>query len=130
MKMKVSMKVIAVALAPVGLAVCGLGDQVSLVAVTEVRPGLLAFAASCSDEISVEVEETSEEVHITDVVGNAIDGDCLGGVTVELEAPLGRRDVVVGDERWIQLSQDCSWGSIGPPNLGDRVQGCGPRLLG
>lgn len=114
----VSVKAIAVVLASTALAACG--AQVSLLALDEVQPGVLEIAATCADDVSVKVEETTSEVRITDVTGVPIDGDCGGGVTVELEAPLGDRDVVVNGERWVRLAPSCPWGSIGPTDLDER----------
>lgn len=61
----------------------------SLVALIETRPSVLEFSTSCAENVSVEVEETVEEVRISDVKGTAIDGGCGGSIFVQLEAPCG-----------------------------------------
>lgn len=105
------------ALAFVGVVACGGSDDVSLDAVYVQGPRELAFSTSCAEDVSVEVEETTTEVRISDVTGAAIDGDCLGSLDVQLEAPLEGRTVVVNGERWVDLKPTCPLGSIGPPDL-------------
>ncbi|MDQ3782080.1 MAG: hypothetical protein M3349_03975, partial [Actinomycetota bacterium] len=111
----VLVKVMAAVLAFLGLAACGFGRQVTLLAVADSRPDGIEIVTTCADGVSVAVEETRDEVRITDVAGIAINGDCLGSVVVELEAPLGERDIVVNGELWIELPPDCPWGFVGRP---------------
>jgi hypothetical protein len=110
-----SVKVLAIILAIAGLVACGDSDDVELIGVIESRPGVLEFMTSCAEEVSVHVEESADEVRISDVVGSPIDGDCGGGVVVELDAPLDGRAVVVDGERWKELAATCPVGRIGPP---------------
>jgi hypothetical protein len=114
------MKIVALALVAVGLGACSAHTQISLLGVTEVRPGTLEVVTPCAEDITVEVEEASDEVHIAGVTGVPIDGDCASAVTVELKAPLDERVVVVDGEHWVELLHGCSWGDLGPPVLYER----------
>lgn len=73
-------------------------DQVSFLLETTV----------CSEPGTATVAESADEVRIDDVRrGDAIDGDCLGSVWIDLAAPLGRRSVVVDGEPWVRVDDDC-----------------------
>ncbi len=106
------------------LVSCGEADEVTLIALTETRPGVLEIATSCAEDVSVRVEETSEEVRISDVAGSAIDGDCAGSVVVDLEARLNERAVVVEGVAWTNLAATCPLGAIGPADLHERTPSC------
>jgi hypothetical protein len=124
MRFASGLRLASFALPSIGFAACGGSSDVSLVGVVESRPGVLEFATSCAEDVSVQVEETVNEVRISHVVGTAIDGDCQADVFVQLDAPLGGRNVVVNGERWVELSSTCPPGSLGPPILTEEVPTC------
>jgi len=117
----------AIVLVSVGLCACG-SDGPTPLGIVKGRPGVLELGTSCAaDGVTAVVEETTDEVRISDVDGNEIDGDCMGSVLIELLAPLGDRVVVVNGERWVPLAPGCPLGSIGPPDLEERLDTCSPR---
>lgn len=102
---------------------CGGGGGVEPYGLNETEPGVLQLFTSCAQDLSVDVDQTADEVRISDVDGESIDGDCLGAIEIELTAPLEGRRVAVHGERWVELPAACGW-SIGHPDLGDRFGGC------
>ncbi|MDW3216738.1 MAG: hypothetical protein R8G01_22300 [Ilumatobacteraceae bacterium] len=115
--------VLAAAALPVVVTACA-GNGVDALAMIETEPGILELTTTCADGLSADVEEAVDEVRITDLQGDAIDGDCNGLLRIELTAPLQDRQVVVGGERWVDLPATCPWGVIGPPDLGERLESC------
>jgi hypothetical protein len=81
---------------------------------------LLSFATSCAEELTIGVEETNDVVRVSEFDGKPIDGDCLGGITVELSAPLGKRSLVIGSEIWAPLEPTCPLGNWGPQSVARR----------
>jgi hypothetical protein len=124
MRFASGLRLASLTLPSIGFGACGGSSDVSLVGVVESRPGVLEFATSCAEDISVQVEETVNDVRISHVIGTAIDGDCRGDLFVQLEAPLGGRNVVVNGERWAILSSTCPLGSLGPPIHTEEVPTC------
>jgi hypothetical protein len=107
----------------VALSACS-GNGAEPLALTEIEPGVLELTTTCADALSADVEETVEEVRISDVRGEFIDGDCVGVLKIRLDAPLNGRAVIVDGDRWVDLPSTCGWGAIGPADLGDRSRFC------
>jgi hypothetical protein len=58
----------------------------------EVRnPTTLALFTSCAEGVDASLAESADSVRIDQISGRVVDGDCLGGVEIELSAPLGDR---------------------------------------
>ncbi len=118
---------VLVAVGLLGVVTACSSNGIDALALTETEPGVLALTTSCADGLSADIEETVDEVSISGLQGNVIDGDCAGVLRIELSAPLEGRQVVVGGERWIGLPATCPWGLIGPSDLGDRLESCAPE---
>ena len=100
------------------VAGCAHEPNVELLAATIGKDDhLLSFTTSCADDLSIEVAETNDVVSVSELEGTPIDGDCAGGITVELSAPLGERALVVAGEMWVPLESTCPLGNWGPQNL-------------
>ena len=65
----------------------------------------MLFVTSCAEGVRATVTETADEVHIDDITGDPIEGDCLGGFPLELDEPIGERTVVVDGEEWQRLQR-------------------------
>lgn len=62
----------------------------------------------CAEPGDATVAESGAEVRIDAVSrGDAVDGDCNGVVHIELDAPIGDRDVFVDGEPWIRIDDGC-----------------------
>lgn len=106
-----------------GAAACS-NDRVEPLAVTEVEPGVIELTTTCADGLHGEAKELADRVRIDQLEGDVIEGDCLGLLRIELDAPIGDRHVVVNGEQWVDLPETCPWGVTGPPDLGERLASC------
>ena len=116
------LRVIASSALWVSVAACS-GERIEPLALSELQPGVIELTTTCADGLHADTEETTDQVRIDRFEGDAIDGDCVGLLRIELNAPIGDREVVVDGERWADLPATCPWGSIGPTDLGER-QSC------
>lgn len=82
----------------------------------------LLLRTTCAANVAAEVEEGKDRVEITEVRGDTVDGECVGGVRLLLDAPLGARSLWVEGERWVPLEGQCPYGDFGPA---DRTQPAG-----
>lgn len=118
-------------LAAVGLgllgAACG-GDDIEFYGAFEESPGRLVVELRvCTPEVTADVIETDREIRIDEVaVSEVLHGDdCNGGLTVELDRPLGTRALIVEEQRWVPFDGTCErqW-TLVPPDLPGRFVDC------
>lgn len=76
------------------LAACSSTAQIFEAYVTEDGRELQLGVNSCNADLKVEVREDEERVAIRVTVRNDTMDDCMDGVTVALEEPLGERELV------------------------------------
>lgn len=90
------------------IAGCGDGDATPY-ALTQIRDGSYVLETRpCAETGDATVVETASEVRIADITrGDAIDGDCNGSVAIELDMPIGDRDLFVNGEPWIRIDDEC-----------------------
>lgn len=78
---------------------CGLGSDTAMINKVYADPTdtiLDLGVASCNATITYEVAETSTTVTITVTTENSTSGDCLDQLFVELDDPVGQRQIIDG----------------------------------
>lgn len=100
------------------------GDRIDALGLRETESGLVELVTTCANDLTAKIEESGDELRVTEIEGEPVDGDCEGVLVVQLGAPLGGRQVIVEGEPWVELPPGCPWGELGPPDLGDRNERC------
>ncbi|MEQ8438067.1 MAG: hypothetical protein RIB65_11290 [Ilumatobacter fluminis] len=108
-----SFRVVLLAVTPLALAGCG-PEQLTASALTERATGYFLATSQCAHDVVASVTETDAEIAIDGVKGTPEDGDCVGSTPIELSQPVGSRRVVVGDEVWERIDDDCEYEEYAP----------------
>lgn len=96
-------------------AACG-PDDLPPLGIEEFETGDVVLSVDlCAENVTARVVETDDEVRISDVSGEPLSGDCLGGVELELAVPVGERRVVVDGDEWVRIDDDCELAYYAPP---------------
>ena len=106
----------------VGLAICAAAcgnDALEPSDIEELPDGTYMLYTPCADDVSAVVTESDSEIRIDDVRGEALDGDCLGGLQLDLDAPIGGRVVVVNGDRWVRIDANCDLAVFAPDDVAD-----------
>jgi hypothetical protein len=102
------------------LAGCG-GDGVGPGSIEEQADGTYVFYVDrCADDVTVRVAETDIEVKVDKVRGKQVDGDCVGGVALDLAAPIAERQLIVEDDTWTRIDEDCDLATYSYPDVAER----------
>lgn len=96
---------------------CGSGG-VEPSEIGELPDGTYVLYTNCAADVSAVVTEGDREIRVDDVRGDAVDGDCLGAVPLDLGAPIGEREVVVNGDRWVRIDDDCELAVFTPDEAG------------
>lgn len=99
-------------------AACG-GDGVEPSDIAELPDGTYVLYTNCADEVSAVVTESDGEIRVDEVRGDVVDGDCVGAVPLDLDAPIGARAVVVNGDRWVRIDANCDLAVFAPEDAAD-----------
>jgi len=78
------------------------------------NPTTLVLVTRCAEGVSARLAESADSVRIDQITGHVMDGDCTGGVEIELSAPLRDRLIFVAGEQWTETDASCAYGEFGP----------------
>lgn len=98
---------------------CG-SDGVEPSDIEELPDGTFVLYTPCAADVSAVVTESDSEVRVDDIRGDALDGDCLGAVPLDLDAPVGDREVVVNGDRWVRIDANCELAVFAPDDVAEK----------
>ena len=110
--------VVLVAALTLAAAACG-SNGVEPSDIAELPDGTYMLYTNCADEFSAVVTESDSEIRVDEVRGDAVDGDCVGAVPLDLDAPIGAREVVVNGDRWVRIDANCDLAVFAPEDAAD-----------
>lgn len=107
-------------------AACG-NDGVQPSEIEELPDGTYMLYTPCADDVSAVVTESGSDVRVDDIRGDALDGDCLGAVPLDLDAPVGDREVIVNGDRWVRIDANCELAEYAPDDVAEKKGWVVPR---
>jgi len=72
------------------------------------------LSTPCAETVSADVAESNTEIRVDDICGDALDGDCFGVVPLDLDAPIGEREVIVNGDTWMRIDANCELAVFAP----------------
>jgi hypothetical protein len=95
------------------LVACG-GDSLEPSDIGELPGGTYVLYTPCAQNVSADVAESDTEIRVDDIRGDVLDGDCLGAVPLDLDAPIGERKVIVNGDTWMRIDANCELAVFAP----------------